>query len=154
MDIRLEIWSIFITKECDCFPRSTSSSSSANSMDVGLDSLREIWVSAIVQVLVPRSRDSVSYDNPRLDPHPKLIPASPARLPPLLYDILISSYTSTLTPFLPCHVPPISQLTRSSHPTTRLSSFTRRLTQLFNFVSLSILAGSLRSHCSALGDLP
>jgi hypothetical protein len=89
MDVRFQIWSVFITKECNCFPRSTRSSCSTNSMDVGLDSLREIWVSAIVQILILRSLDCVSYDNPCLDSHPKVIPASLARY--LLCSILPSS---------------------------------------------------------------
>ena len=46
-NIRFEIWSIFITEECNCFPRSASSSSPTNSMNVRLNSLREIWISAI-----------------------------------------------------------------------------------------------------------
>jgi hypothetical protein len=41
-DIRLEIRSIFIRKESNCFPRSSSSSCTSDSVDVRLDRLWEI----------------------------------------------------------------------------------------------------------------
>ena len=44
MDVRLQIWSIFITEKRNCFPRSTSSSCTTNSVDVRLDRLGEICI--------------------------------------------------------------------------------------------------------------
>lgn len=43
IDVRFKIWSIFITKERNCFPRSSSSSRTSNSVNITLDSLGEIW---------------------------------------------------------------------------------------------------------------
>jgi hypothetical protein len=124
-NVRFQIWSVFITKESNCFPRSTSSTSSTNSMDVRLDSLREIWVSTIVQIPILRSLDCVSYDNPCLDSHPKSDTSISRSIPPLLYSTLVSSIYLNLDPLPPLDL--FSNLTAHSLHHFPLLAFPRSL---------------------------